>query len=65
MRRPRNRPRRRTNEATSLEQLDWIDHLNPPPLIDGVSMLDGYLTAVIVGPCSIDPREWLHRMLGP
>lgn len=50
----------------SLEQLeDWIDHLNPPPLIDGVSMLDGYLTAVIVGPCSIDPREWLHRMLGP
>jgi uncharacterized protein len=50
----------------SLQQLeDWIDHLHPSPPIDGVSMLDGYLTAVIVGPCSIDPREWLHHMLGP
>jgi uncharacterized protein len=50
----------------SLERLeDWIDQLDPLPLIDGVSMLDGYLTAIIVGPCSIDPREWLRHMLGP
>jgi len=50
----------------SLEELEgWVDRLDPPPLIDGVSMLDGYLTAVIVGPCSIDPQEWLRHMLGP
>jgi uncharacterized protein len=50
----------------SLEELErWIEHLDPPPLIDGVFMLDGYLTAIIVGPCSIDPHEWLHHMLGP
>ena len=28
---------------------DWIDGLEPPPLIDGVFMLNGYLTAIIVG----------------
>jgi uncharacterized protein len=50
----------------SLEELErWIDQLDPPPLVDGVSMLDGYLTAVIVGPCSIDPHEWMRHMLGP
>jgi uncharacterized protein len=66
MRTPRRRPRRRANETMSLERLeDWIDQLDPLPLIDGVSMLDGYLTAIIVGPCSIDPREWLRHMLGP
>ena len=27
-------------------------------------MLDGYLSAIIVGPCSIDPHEWLRHMLG-
>jgi uncharacterized protein len=42
----------------TLEELgDWIDHLNPPPLVDGVSMLDGYMTAIIVGPCSISNRR--------
>jgi uncharacterized protein len=50
----------------SLEQLEhWIELLEPPPLIDSVSMLDGYLTAIIVGPCSIDPYEWMRHMLGP
>jgi len=50
----------------SLAELDnWIQRLEPPPVVDGVSMLDGYLTAVIVGPCSIDPLEWLRHMLGP
>jgi uncharacterized protein len=50
----------------SLEELEqWIDRLDPPPPVDGVSMLDGYLTAVIVGPCSISPDEWMDRMLGP
>jgi len=50
----------------SLEQLeDWIDHLDPSPLVDGVSMLDGYLTATIVGPCSVNPYEWMDHVLGP
>jgi uncharacterized protein len=48
-----------------LEELEaWIDRLEPSPLIDGVSMLDGYLTVVIIGPCSIDPHEWLPHLLG-
>jgi Uncharacterised protein family (UPF0149) len=50
----------------SLEQLErWIERLEPSPRIDGVSMLDGYLTAIIVGPCSIDPNEWMRHVLGP
>jgi uncharacterized protein len=49
----------------SLEELErWIEHLNPPPLIDGVSMLDGYMTATIIGPCFIEPHGWLHHCWG-
>jgi uncharacterized protein len=66
VRHPRTGRRRGAREAMSLEELErWIDQLDPPPLIDGVSMLDGYLAAIIVGPCSIDPYEWLRHMLGP
>src|ERR1700745_1979243 len=65
MRRSQTTRRRRTSEAMSLEQLeDWIDHLDPSPLVDGVSMLDGYLTATIVGPCSVNPYEWMDHVLG-
>ena len=49
----------------TLQELeDWIDRLDPPPLVDGVSMLDGYMAAIIVGPCSISPYEWMEHMLG-
>ena len=66
MRRSQTTRRRRTSEAMSLEQLeDWIDHLDPSPLVDGVSMLDGYLTATVVGPCSVNPYEWMDHVLGP
>ena len=66
MSRARAIPRRRTSRTMTLEELeDWIDHLDPPPLVDGVSMLDGYLTAIIVGPCSISPYEWMDHVLGP
>jgi uncharacterized protein len=52
--------------AMTLEQLEhWIDHLDPPPLVDGVSMLDGDLAAIIVGPCSVSPYEWMAHMLRP
>ena len=57
--------RRRASKAMTLEELeDWIDRLDPPPLVDGVSMLDGYMAAIIVGPCSISPYEWMEHMLG-
>lgn len=66
MSQPGRRRRRFAAQAMSLEQLEhWIERLEPPPLINGVSMLDGYLTAIIVGPCSIDPYEWMRSMLAP
>jgi uncharacterized protein len=62
----RRRPHGAARATMRLEELDnWIARLNPAPLIDGISMLDGYLAAIIVGPCSIDPHEWLRHMLGP
>ena len=66
MSQPARRRRPHAAQAMSLEQLArWIERLEPPPRIDGVSMLDGYLTAIIVGPCSIDPNEWMRHVLGP
>jgi len=50
--------------AMSLEQLQaWLRALEPPPRVDGVSMLDGYLTAIIIGPRSIPPDEWFVDLL--
>ncbi len=49
----------------SLEQLDaWLKRLEPAPRVDGASMLDGYLTAIVIGPCSIPPDEWFVHLLG-
>jgi uncharacterized protein len=49
----------------SLEQLDtWLDTLDPRPKVGGTSMLDGYLTAIVIGPCSIPPDEWFVDLLG-
>ncbi|MEO8716238.1 MAG: UPF0149 family protein [Acetobacteraceae bacterium] len=49
----------------SLEQLDdWLDMLKPRARVDGASMMDGYLTAIVVGPCSIPPDEWFVDLLG-
>ena len=49
----------------TLDQLDsWLKALEPAPKVDGMSMLDGYLTAVVIGPCSIPPDEWLVDLLG-
>jgi uncharacterized protein len=61
---PRQRSRLR-EEAMTLEQLDsWLRGLEPASKVDGMSMLDGYLTAVVIGPCSIPPDEWLVDLLG-
>lgn len=49
----------------SLEQLDvWLSTLDPAPRVNGASMLDGYLTAIVIGPCSIPPDEWFVDLLG-
>jgi uncharacterized protein len=49
----------------SLEQLNtWLNTLEPPPRVDGASMLDGYLTAIVIGSCSIPPDEWFVDLLG-
>ena len=49
----------------TLEQLDaWLRRLAPTPRVDSASMLDGYLTAIVVGPCSIPPDEWFVDLLG-
>lgn len=55
-----------SGKTMSLEALqDWLRTLEPPPKVDGVSMLDGYLTAIVVGPRSIPPGEWFVDLLGP
>ena len=49
----------------SLEQLDaWLKTIEPAPLVHGASMLDGYLTAIAIGPCSIPPEKWFVHLLG-
>ena len=61
------RPHRpRSAAATmSLDQLNtWLNTLKPRARVDGTSMLDGYLTAIVIGPCSIPPDEWFVDLLG-
>ena len=42
----------------------WLRALEPPRRVDGVSMLDGCLTTVIIGLGSIPPTEWFVDLLG-
>jgi uncharacterized protein len=63
----KQKPRRTRSaaRAMSLDQLDhWLDALDPPAKVDGASMLDGYVTVVVIGPCSIPPDEWFFDLLG-
>ena len=47
------------------QQLDaWLQTVKPAPRVDGASRLDGYLTAIVIGPCSIPPDEWFAHLLG-
>ena len=65
MRTSPRRPSRPAQQAMSLEQLNtWLNTLDPPSRVDGASMLDGYLTAIVIGPCSIPPDEWFVDLLG-
>ena len=52
------------NAAMDMETLDaWLEKQKRQ--IDGASMLDGYLAAIVVGPTSIPPDEWFLDLLGP
>ena len=54
-----------SERAISLEQLNtWLNTLDPAPKVDGTSMLDGYLTAIVIGPHLIPPEEWFVDLLG-
>ena len=56
---------RPADPTMSLDQLDtWLSALRPRARVDGTSMLDGYLTAIVIGPCSIPPDEWFVDLLG-
>ena len=66
LRKQRTRRSGSAGQAMSLEHLDaWLYTLELAPRVDGVSMLDdGYLTAIVIGPCSIPPDEWFVDLLG-
>ncbi|MBW6426138.1 UPF0149 family protein [Rhizobium sp. XQZ8] len=60
-----------SREATARPKLDddafeaFIRKRRPPSPIGSMSGLDGYLTALIIGPKFIDPRMWIAEITGP
>ena len=64
-----NRPRlkrpgtaRKARILTRQKLEDWLASLDPPTT--NVSMIDGYLAALVVSPQFIPPDEWLGPILG-
>lgn len=64
-----NRPRlkrpgtaRKARILTRQKLEDWLASLDPP--VANVSMIDGYLAALVVSPQFIPPDEWLGPILG-
>lgn len=64
-----NRPRvkrpaipRRARVLTREQLANWLDSLDPPAA--GLSMIDGYLAALVVSPRFIPPEDWLKPILG-
>jgi uncharacterized protein len=51
--------------ALQLDELDqWLrDRTERKPAATNLSMLDGYVTGIVVGPVSFDPREWICPLL--
>ena len=51
--------------AMPLDELgQWLlSRPGRPPAATNLSMLDGYVTAIVVGPVSFDPREWICPLL--
>ncbi len=54
--------------AMSLEDLEtWLRaraSADPRPLATSLSWLDGFVSAVVAGPVSMDPRQWICPLLG-
>jgi uncharacterized protein len=50
----------------SLDELDrWLRvPRRRKPAADGISMLDGFLTAIVVGPVTYEPLAWLCPLIG-
>ena len=53
---------RKVHTLTQQELEDWLASLDPPAV--GVSMIDGYLAALVVSPQFIPPEDWLKPILG-
>ena len=50
----------------SFDELDrWFDTAKPRPPIQGASIMDGYLTALVISPQVVSPDIWLPRIVGP
>lgn len=65
MTRPRlKRPGRAKKVHTLARQKleDWLASLDPPA--PGVSMIDGYLAALVVSPQFLPPEDWLKPIVG-
>jgi uncharacterized protein len=49
----------------TLDQLEaWFDQAKPRPHCAGVSMMDGFLTGLVIGPVFIHPEKWLWHIVG-
>lgn len=64
-----NRPRlkrpgkpRKARTLPRQKLAEWLASLDPPAA--GVSMIDGYLAALVVSPQFIPPEQWLKPILG-
>lgn len=42
----------------------WLVERAPRPLACNVAMFDGFVTAVVVGPVSMEPPDWICPLLG-
>lgn len=57
------RARRTAAKALSLEELErWLDSRDPPA--PGVSMIDGFLAALVIAPRFVHPETWMWHILG-
>lgn len=62
MSRPRLKHPGKVPSLTRQKLQDWLASLDPPAA--GVSMIEGYLAALVVSPQFIPPEDWLRPILG-
>ena len=49
----------------TLDELeDWFDTVEPPPHCGGVSMMNGFLTGLAIGPVFLLPNDWMGYVIG-